>query len=226
MKSIKYIIKTGAFVLFFVIMSIDLHAQEDPNRPLPQFLFPGFTRGVIILKDGTRFSSLLNYNMVDEIMVSELNGVYRSASNPQDIDTIYLQNRKFVPVKNVFYEVLAVGPATFFLQNKSNYTPKGSSIGYGMKSQSVSSTSFKRFEFGQDYVVTVDLPPNVTVTPASVNWVSKNDKMEKFISERQFLKIFPEKEAQLKEYIKKEKIDLKDREDLIKLGTYCNELLK
>jgi hypothetical protein len=90
-----------------------------------------------------------------------------------------------------------------------------------MKSGSVGPTNYRRFELTNvvylyNDVVNTELPPNVDVTPASVNWVRKNDKMERFSSERQLLKIFPEKE----------KLKLKDREDLIKLDIYCNELLK
>jgi len=206
-------------------MLFDAPAQDNSARPLPQFIFPGFERGIIKMKDGTRVSAILNYNMVDELMVTYLNEAYRSSKNTKEIDTIYLQNRVFVPVENFFYEVLSGGPVTFFLQNKSNYTPNGADIGYGMKSQSVGSTSFQRFEIGTD-VVTIDLPPNVTVTPAFVNWVRTDDKMAKFTSERQLLKIFPGKESEIKAYIKKEKINLKVREDLIRLANYCNELLK
>jgi hypothetical protein len=50
--------------------------------------------------------------------------------------------------------------------------------------------------------------------------------MEKFSTERQFLKIFPKKGAVLKEYIKKQKLNIKRREDVIKLGAYCNELFR
>jgi len=212
-------------------MSVNALAQNEQTRTLPQFLFPGFTKGVVIMKSGVSFSSSLNYNMVDEIMVTELNGAYRYATRPQDIDTIFLENRKFVPFEKIFYEVLLSGPAPFFLQNKSLYTPIGSPVGYGMKSQSVGNTKFSRYEMGSvvyqyNDVVYIDLPPNVTVTPASVNWVRKNNTMEKFANERQLLKIFPEKEIQLKEFFKREKPDMKDREDLIKLGKYCNELMK
>lgn len=222
---------TGTFVLLLAIISFEVRGQDDQGRPLPQFLFPGFTKGVVIMKGGVSFSSFLNYNMVDEKMVTELNGAYRYATSLQDIDTIFLEYRKFVPVEKAFYEVLVSGPITFFLQNKSQYTPIGSTVGYGVKSQSIGPTKYRRYELGSiDYqyydVVYIDLPPNIEVTPASVYWVRKNDKMEKFTTERQLLKIFPEKETQLKEFIKKEKLNIKIREDLIKLGNYCNELIK
>jgi hypothetical protein len=231
MKLLKYSFKFVTFTLLFAFISFDILAQDNKGNPIPQFLFPGFTKGVVIMKSGSSFSSFLNYNMVDERMVTELNGVYRYATNIQNIDTIFLEYKKFVPVDKAFYEVLVSGPVTFFLQNKSRYTPTGSSVGYGAKSSSIGPTKSRRYEltsvvYQYQDVVYIDLPPNVTVTPASVNWVRMNNKMERFITERQLLKIFPEKKTQLKEFIKKEKLDLKVQEDLIKLGNYCNELMK
>jgi hypothetical protein len=231
MKLSKNIFKVGTLILLFVITSFDALAQDNSEQPLPQFLFPSFVKGVTRMKGGTSFSSLLNYDMVDQIMVTELNGVYRYATKMEDIDTIYVEYKKFVPVGKVFYEVLVNGPVPFFLQNKSLYTPKGSNVGYGSKSQSVGPTDYKRYEltsvvYQYNSVVKIDLPPNVEVTPASIFWVRKNDKFEKFGNEKQFLKIFPDKAAVLRGYIKKERLNLKHPEDVVKLGIYCNELYK
>jgi hypothetical protein len=40
------------------------------------------------------------------------------------------------------------------------------------------------------------------------------------------LKIFPEYETQLKDYIKKYEIDVELPADMIKLGVFCNEIMK
>jgi hypothetical protein len=231
MKLLKYSLKFVTFTLLFAFISFDILAQDNKGNPIPQFLFPGFTKGVVIMKSGSSFSSFLNYNMVDEIMVTELNGIYRYSTRPQEIDTIFLEYRKFVPVEKAFFEVLATGPATFFLQNKSYLTPVGSSVGYGMKSKSVAPTDFRRVEltsvvYQYNDVVNIDLPPNVEVTPASVYWVRMKDKMEKFTTEKQLLKIFPEKKNLIKEFVKKEKLNFRVRDNIIKLGKYCNELMK
>ena len=231
MKLIHSSLKATLFTLFIVFLSFDLSGQDNNGNPLPHFLFPSFKRGLVIMKTGEKFSALLNYNMVDEKMITEINGTYKYSKNPQLIDSIYLENRVFVPVENAFYEILSSGLVTFFLQNKSNLTPKGADVGYGAKSQSVGPTQHRRFEtvsvvYQYSTVVNIDLPPNVEITPASVFWVRKNDKLEKFSTERQFLKIFPEYQPELKEYIKKENINIKSREDVIRLGNYCNEIIK
>jgi hypothetical protein len=227
MKILNWTLRT---TLLFVIVSFDAFAQGDSGRPLPQFLFPGFTKGVVRMKSGTTFSSSLNYNTVDEIMVTELNGTYRYATRPAEIDTILLVYKKFVPVGQAFYEVIVDGPVTFLLQNKSNLTPKGSDIGYGSKSRGVAPTSYTRYEltnvcYQYNDVVHMDLPSNVEVTSASVCWIKTGNMMEKFNTENQFLKIFPERKDQLKEFIRKEKLNLKDSEDLFKLGNFCNEIM-
>jgi len=232
MKSNLSSLKPILLTLVIVLLSFDLSGQDNKGNPIPHFLFPSFREGRVIMKDGNNFTTLLNYNMVEERMITELNGIYRYSKDPKLMDSIQLENRVFVPVENAFYEILSSGPVTFFLQNRSNLTPMGTDVGYGAKSRSVGATQYKRFElldiiretFGD--VVNIDLPPNVEITPASVFWVRRNDKFEKFSTEKQFLKIFPEYQTELKAFIKKEQISIRSREDVISLGNYCNEIFK
>lgn len=219
-----------ATFLFLLLSAPSIYAGQDINgKPLPHFLFPSFREGRVLMKDGTSFTTKLNYHMVDEMMITEIDGKYRYSKDPGLIDTIYLENRIFVPVGHKFYEVLAKGPVTIFLQNRSNFTPAGADIGYGAKSKSVGKTSYRRFElvdviaqYGE--VAYMDIPPNSEVTSASVFWVRKNGSFENFSNEKQFLNIFPGSEAKLKEFIKKERIRMKSPEDLALLGKFCNSL--
>lgn len=80
MKYLSCTFRPGTFVVLLAFISLTVLCQDDSGRPLPQFLFPGFTKGVVRMKRGETFSSSLNYNMVDEIMVTELNGSYRYAT--------------------------------------------------------------------------------------------------------------------------------------------------
>jgi hypothetical protein len=75
-------------------------------------------------------------------------------------------------------------------------------------------------------VRSLDVPDNVTVSPANVYWIKVKGEMNKFTTKRQFLKIFPDKESDLNQFISTNKIDFKNSADLAKLGTYCNEIIK
>lgn len=231
MISIKNYFRTTFIVLSFSVLTISGKTQDNKGNPIPHFLFPQFKEGIVIMKDGQKFNALLNYNMVEERMISELDGIYRYSKNPLSIERILFEDRLFIPYENAFYEILSGGSVTLFLQNKAIYTPKGNDVGYGASNRSVGPTASQRFELTpvtQQYgeVVKIDLPRDVDITPASVYWASKGDKLEKFSSERQFIKLFPEYEKELKDFFHKENINIRNREDIIKLGNFCNEVMK
>jgi hypothetical protein len=227
MKLISKHTNVGLTLMALVLLSIstELSGQNEPVNPYPQLLFPAFTRSVLKMKSGKINSAMLNYNTVDEEMVFYQKGVYMVLDKPGEIDTFYLQNRKFVPVEKAFYEVAVIGPVSIYIQHKSRYAPVGSNTAYGLKSQTLGPTRVLTAQSGNQ-IRSIELPENVTVSPATVYWVRRNNEMHKFTTERQFLKIFPEKENEIKEFIKNSKLNLKSLEDLIKLGNFCNELVK
>jgi hypothetical protein len=130
-----------------------------------------------------------------------------------------------VPVQKVFYEVLLNDRIPFFVQHKSKYSQEGTATAYGLTSQTNAHETYTNVRAGNQ-VRTLDMPDNVKVTPEVVNWIRLNDEMKKFTNERQFTKLFPDKESQLKDFIKKNSIDISRTEDLMKLARYCNEISK
>lgn len=219
------LVKGCCLSIFLCFLFPNLPGQTDTSNPFPQFLFPGFTKSLVKMKDGRQLTATINYNMVDEEMIFDQKGVYMALDKPQEIDTVYLQNRKFVPVDGAFYEVLTKGEITMFIQHKSKYTQKGTPTAYGMTTKTAGPTKVFSMRVGNQ-VRQVDLPDNVEVTPATVYWARYNNGMNKFTTERQFLKLFPDLEEKLKGFIKTNKIDVKVREDLIKLGNFCNGIIK
>jgi hypothetical protein len=220
----KLIMLTGLSIVLCFLFT-DLHGQTESPNPLPQFLFPDFTKSLVKMKDGRQLTAIINYNMVDEEMIFDQKGIYMALEKPQEIDTIYLQNRKFVPVEKAFYEVLTKGRITMFIQHKSRYSQKGTPTAYGMTTKTAGPTKVLSMQVGNQ-VRQVELPDNVEVSPATVYWVNYKNEMFKFTTEKQFLKIFPENESKLKEFLKTNKIDIKSREDLIKLGEFCNVIIR
>jgi hypothetical protein len=221
----KRFIKDGCLSIILCFLFINLSGQTEPSNPLPQFLFPQFTKSLVKMKDGRKLAATINYNMVDEEMIFDQRGLYMALEKPQEIDTIYVQNRRFVPVEKAFYEVLVNGKVTIFIQHKSRYAPVGSNTAYGLKTQTLGPSSVQSVRVGNQ-VRQIDVPDNVTISPATVFWARINGTMNKFTNEKQFLKLFPDKEAKLKEFIKNSNLDIKVREDLIKLGNFCNGIIK
>ncbi|MQY79752.1 MAG: hypothetical protein GH151_11245 [Bacteroidetes bacterium] len=212
-----------AFAVFFGF-SLQLNAQKDSEKSSPHYIFPTFTKGSVVMKDGNTKQAILNYNTVTQEMIFEQYGKRLALDKLETIDTVIIQDRKFIPVGEVFYEVALVASISLFIQHKSDLISEGKPIGYGTKKQTTSSTIFSKL-IAPDGLYPLKLPDEFYVINTSVNWIQKDESMVKFITKRQFLKIFKEQENKLKQFIKENKINLKVSEDIIMLVNYCNELV-
>jgi len=205
-------------------ITIQLAAQTKSDMNFRQYLFPEFSKSVVITKTGESSNSVLNYNTVAEKMVIEMGSVLLNMTNIETVDTIIIQNRKFVPVNQVFYEVLVNGPSSLFIQHKSNLIPPGSPAGYGSTSQTSSIKNYSKMTSGSG-ALNLEIPSDFTINPAPVYWIRKSGNVFSFYNKRQFLKIFPEKNDEIKKFIKQNHLKMIKRDDLIKLVNYCNEVI-
>jgi hypothetical protein len=222
MKHLNTIRMKTIFVIALLCLSMQSIAQTDSIRNLQQFLYPDFARGVVKLKSGPNRAAMMNYNTVTGKMIFYQDGQLLDLNKPETVDTIFLQTAKFVFIENEFYELLVNAPVTLFIHHGSNITSSGKPAAYGTPSETASSTSISKIYDDKTY--NFKLPENFKVTPSPVYWVRMNNVMYKFASERQFLKIFPTKVAEIKNFINQSNINVKKQDDLIKLVTYCNTL--
>jgi hypothetical protein len=207
------------------ITTMQLMAQNSSEQNNSQYLLPDFTQSTVKMKSGKIQNAKMNYNTITEKMVFEQNGKFLDMINLEAIDTVLLGNRKFVCFDNIFYELLVNAPVSLFIQHKSDLIPPGKPAAYGGTTQVSSSNYLSSVELaGGRY--NLKLPSDYVVKPAKVNWIRKSNTMYRFLNERQFLKIFPEKADNIRQFIKQNKLRTENPEDLIKLINYCNELIQ
>jgi hypothetical protein len=216
--------KIAILMIVFLFTEIHVTAQTDTLANLAQFLLPHFDTAVIKLKTGVSLAAIMNYNTLTEKMTFYQNGTLMDLNKPETVDTIYLQEKKFVFIEKAFYEVLVNAPVALFIQHRSDLISSGRPAGYGTTSQTIGPTSISTLYSSNNKSYNLKLPENYKVTPSPVNWIRKNNIMYRFQTERQFLKIFSAKEDEIKQFIDKFKLDLKKKDDLIRLVNHCNEL--
>jgi hypothetical protein len=212
-------------MILILILSLPLKSQTSPDGSSPQFLFPDFTMGKVKMKNGNSQSIVLNYNTVSEKMVYEKDGNLYDMVNTEMMDTVFVQNSKFVPVGKVFYEVLLVAPISLFVQHKGELLSPGAPAGYGGTSQVSNTKLLSSIELSSGYY-NLKLPADYIVKTDPVYWIRKDNIMYSFINEKQFLKIFPDKEGELKQFIKQNRIKFNKLSNLVSLVEHCNELIR
>jgi hypothetical protein len=220
---IKRKLSLSIIALIFNFMTILLQGQQTSDGSMTQYHFPEFSAGRIFMKNGQTHTSVMNYNTVTEKMVFIKDDSYFDLTNTGMIDTIILQDIRFVPVGKAFYEVLISDSSSLYIQYKGELLPAGKPVGYGGTSHLASSTYLSSVDLsGGRYNLPV--PPEFTVNMYSVYWIRKGTEWSGFVNEKQFLKLFPEKAGALKAFIKKNRIKIDRKKQMIELMEYCNSL--
>jgi hypothetical protein len=213
------ILTTVLFTGFPIILS----GQTKSDGTMPQYLFPEFSKCEVRMKNGEIQSTVMNYNIVTESMVFTRDSKYYNMTNLEMVDTVYLNDSKFVPSGKIFYEVLLSGPIDLFIQNKGDLLPAGKPVGYGGTSQLANSKYLSTIKLSSGEF-NLELPADYTVRASSVCWIRKNNEMLSFTNEKQYLKLFPDKAEGIKEFIKKNRLKFDNYADLIQIVRYSSGL--
>jgi hypothetical protein len=206
-----------------LIISQSISAQRDTLSLDTQFLLPELFPSKISFKDGSSVNARMNYNILSEKMIFEKGNKIFDLVNTEKVDTVFLPGRKFIPMGNIFIEVFNVSAIPLFTQFKGDLIPPGKPSGYGGTSQTSSIESIATI-YGGAQSYNLKLPSDYTVKLTVINWIRINDKMEKFIGERQFLKLFKAKETEIRKFIKTNNTDFNNRNDIVKLLVFCNSI--
>jgi len=202
------------FLLAFSACQITL--GQAKGLELTHYLFPEFSKGTVLMKNGMKNMTTLNYNSLTEEMIFENNGVKLALSQLEMIDTVFVNGLKFVPINNKFFEVVYQSKYTLFAEHKCNIKDPGKPAGYGGTSQTSATTSYSSY-FSGGQVYELKLPEGFQTKPYENYWLRKNGALNKFISIRQLSKLFTEKEDLFKTYVKKQEVKYENRTSLIDL---------
>lgn len=214
-------IKKYRFFNFFfvaIFLSSNTILAQNTNQPvaLTQYVFNQFTPGIVKMKSGDASNQTLNYNIVTDEMIFDNNGTYMAIAQPENVDTVYIRERKFVTLNNKFYELLGSGKAPLLLEFTATIHEPGTPTGYGGTSNTTAASALKSL-ISTSGAYSMKLPDGYTVIPGFAFLILKNGKLEKAGSEKQLIKIFPDKKDVIKDLVKKNNTNFSKREDIIAL---------
>jgi hypothetical protein len=195
---------------------------QTKTPEVTHYLFPEFTKGVVLMKTGIRNETDLNYNSLTEEMIFETRGTKLALGQLELIDTVYILDRKFIPKENIFFELIYKSKYILYAVHKCKLIDPGKPAGYGGTSQTSAITSFSRyFAGGRAYEMKL---PEGFQTQSSVNyWIEIDGKLNKFLSIRQISKLLSEKGNEIKAYTKKHDVDYDDQKSIVDLLKYLEK---
>jgi hypothetical protein len=227
MKALNFRINVPVTILLLLAITLSetIKSQESSKISSSQYLFPDFKMSKIQMKSGQDQMVPVNYNTLSEKMVYQKGSDLLDLVNTDMVDTVFLQDSKFVPADNSFHEVMLVAPVSFFIQHKGKLIPPGTPAGYGGTSQTSATSVKSSIQTPQGYY-NLKLPDDYTVRQDDIYWIRKGGKYYSFVNERQFLKLIPDEISDIKQFIKLNNIKFAKIPDVVKLLKYYNQIVR
>jgi hypothetical protein len=209
-------------LLFSLILCCFSLAAQRQGKEIYHYILPEFTKGTVLMKDGTKNPALLNYNAATEEMIFDQNGQKLAFAELtlNQLDTVFIENRKFVLLdKNKFAEIIHHDGYKLLVQHKCRIIPPGKPAAYGGTSQTSSTTSYSSWsESGVIYQL--DLPDDFKVNSSVIYWLDNGAGLKSFSSMGQLKKFYNKQKSLYNKYTRENKVDFKDTEAIAALIHY------
>lgn len=180
------------------------------------YIFPEFTKGTVLMKTGVKNEALLNYNSLTEEMIFDTKGKKLAMTQLEQVDTVYISNHKFFVQNKKFVELLHKSKYELYVEHKCNVKDPGKPSAYGGTSQTSATTTYSSYLSGGQ-VYELKLPEGVETKPYTEFWFKKDGKTNKFLSIRQLMKYFEDKEDAFKEFVKANNVKYENQESVVAL---------
>ncbi|HPV56138.1 MAG TPA: hypothetical protein PKW61_03345, partial [Tenuifilaceae bacterium] len=194
MKKLLY-----AFILCFI--SLVSTSQEKINY-VSHYLFPEFGEGIIVMKHGGAYRASLNYNLITNELVFENNKARYAIAKDSliNIDTVIINDKRLVLVKNSFVEILHQSSFELFVEHKCKVSSPGSPAAYGGTSYTSSTSTVTSMNSnGGTYLF--ELPDEYKIEPYYIYWIRKNGELKRFTNIKQIIKFYDSKKDKIKLFI-------------------------
>lgn len=168
------------------------------------------------MNTGNKIKTKLNFNLLTEKMIFDNNGTKLAIKNIQDIDTVFVANKKFLVKNDLFFEVIYNADFDLYVEHKGKLKEEGKKSGYGGTSRTASITSYSSIN-KDDRLNELDVPYGFKVENYNYYWLYKQKKYKKFISVKQLTKVYKTEKDFINNYIKKNKVDFNNEEAMLTL---------
>lgn len=194
-------------------------------------LFEEFTIGKIHFKNHSVTSASMNYDAAHGRMLFMQDEQMMEVVNSYMIDSISLEGRQFIPQTDKYLEKIAVEHGAVYINWVLKDVNIGSKGAFGMPTQGkvetlnnydlgVSTEAFTPYE--KQKVKSTDMYRRKN---ANTYFIQLNGVLKEVKSTKQLIKLLPDKETEIRQYISENKPDMKELDEAVALLDFCLSLI-
>jgi hypothetical protein len=188
--------------LIFMLLIVQEGSAQTANHgvALLHYALDSFSAGTVLLKNGTSTQQKLNYNSLTGEMIFAAGDKFLALAQPQEADTVFIGQRKFVPVANKFLEWLGGTQPALFKEYSSTVKEPAIEAGYGKSTTTAATSLSSMVQSGAAY--RLKLPDEFEVVPSTAYFLRSKGKFYKFTNAQQAAKSLPAKKPAIDEWLK------------------------
>ena len=206
-------------------LSVTVKAGDNIMNVLPHseiFLYPSFTTGKVFLKNGTEAETKLNYNrVVDEIHFIDPKGDTLALDDEKSVKYIVINNDSFFYDQGYIRVFSSGNLIKLGIRQRWMMVDTRQFGGYNSSNNSERLSSFASMRHGGRLY---DLTVSQDMTLETVESYYFGDLYNNFViaGKANLLALFPKGQVPIKKYLKENKVNFGNRDDLDKLLQFLN----
>lgn len=198
---------TNKFPILLLICLIATTTHAQKRIEISHYLFPQFTAGNVLMKDGTLNPAMLNYNAITKEIVFQQNGQVLALADPalSLTDTVLISDRKLVPFDDEFAEVILNGDVKLLALLRCSVIPPGNPAPFGGTSQISSVDKISRLG-GANIFYDLELPEDYKIETNYIYRIDTGSGWKKINSMKQLRKFYKKKSDRFDQYVSEQNI--------------------
>lgn len=201
-----------SFLTLFAVVS-QAQTVEDTIKA-NGYLYEKFIDGTVLMKDGSVESAPLNYNTNTQEIGFKQGDQYMILSGLEKIDTVIIDGKRFIPISDKFYEVVTHTPMPLLVTYRNQLQPVTATAdhnGSSKKEDNVVSNTVSSVYMNRKF------QSNTVLRFQKDYWLKKDYILYKASNEKQITKIFPKKADAIRDFIKTNKTNFENEDDVAQL---------
>ena len=202
------------FLFCYLVISLSAFAQ---NKRI--LLFEEYIPGTVLMKNRAKIGADLNYDAANNTIMYRAGDDEMILTNSYEVDTVFIDNHKFIPLKNLFVEMVSTENGSVYIHWKLKEAYVGKKGAYGTTSQAkVETINTAEWQYGVYENQPVEVYREVN---QNEYYLFKQNKPCLIKNEKNLFKLYPNDVEAIKTYIKNEKLVFSNTDNALQLLNFC-----
>ena len=220
----KNILRNILLICFLLLANLVFSQSKTDTATASRFVFPQFTEGIVIMNDGSRIKTSLNYDAsTDQMLFMGADKVAMQFAEPEKIQRVVIANRNFYYLKGFFTELVVDGTVVLYARIHLQVITDKTGV-YGGQSQATRNETVSNLDYGSgmERKLSDVSTERVLFTKTIIYYLTVDAKTKLISNQNNLAKCFTSKKEEIAAELKKQDVNFKSIDSVKKFIDWIN----